>query len=80
MQLIDNVNHRLGDDLKVSIKKGSKLSIAASAFSIFAFETLNKELEKIDELLDIPVKVTMYVARYNQLISSIPTISLFTWS
>ena len=38
MKLIDNVNHRLVDDLKESIKKGSKLSIAASSFSIYAYE------------------------------------------
>lgn len=34
MKLIDNVNTHLGDDLKVAIKKGSKLSIATSTFSI----------------------------------------------
>jgi SNF2 family DNA or RNA helicase len=50
MKLIDNVNNRLGDDLKESIKKGSKLSIAASSFSIYAYESLKKELESIDEL------------------------------
>jgi len=50
MQLIDNVNIRLGDDLKLSIRKGCKLSIAASSFSIYAYEALKKELEKIDEL------------------------------
>src|SRR5690606_40028603 len=50
MKLIDNVNSRLGEDLKASIKKGSKLSIAASSFSIYAYEALKKELEKIDEL------------------------------
>ena len=50
MKLIDNVNHRLGDDLKESIKKGSKLCIAASSFSIYAYEALKKELDKIDEL------------------------------
>ena len=50
MNLIDNVNTRLGDDLKASIKKGSKLSIAASSFSIYAFEALKKELLQIDEL------------------------------
>ena len=50
MKLIDNVNTRLGDDLKESIGKGSRLSIAASSFSIYAFEALRKELEKIDEL------------------------------
>lgn len=50
MKLIDNVNNRLVDDLKVEIKKGSKLSIAASSFSIYAFEALKKELIQIDEL------------------------------
>lgn len=50
MKLIDNVNTRLGDDLKETIQKGSKLSIAASTFSIYAFEALKKELGKVDEL------------------------------
>ncbi|MBD3631290.1 SNF2-related protein [Cyclobacterium sp.] len=50
MKLIDNVNSRLGDDLKASIQKGSKLSIAASSFSIYAFEALKRELKGIDEL------------------------------
>lgn len=50
MKLIDNINYRLGDDLKESIKKGCRLSIAASSFSIYAYEFLRKELEKIDEL------------------------------
>jgi hypothetical protein len=50
MKLIDNVNYRLGDDLKDSIKAGSKLSIAASTFSIYAFEALRKELRMIDQL------------------------------
>jgi SNF2 family DNA or RNA helicase len=50
MKLIDNINHRLVDDLKVEIKKGSKLSIAASSFSIYAYEALKKELNSIDEL------------------------------
>jgi len=50
MKLIDNINSRLADDLKVEIQKGSKLSIAASTFSIYAFEALKKELKSIDEL------------------------------
>lgn len=50
MRLIDNVNTRLDDDLKIEIKKGSKLAIAASSFSIYAFEALKKELKNIDEL------------------------------
>ena len=50
MKLIDNINHRLIDDLKENIKKKSKLAIAASSFSIYAFEALRKELQGIDEL------------------------------
>ena len=50
MRIIDNVNELLGDDLKAEITSGSKLRIAASTFSIFAFEALRKELKKIDEL------------------------------
>ena len=50
MKIIDNVNEFLGDDLKASIEPGSKLRIAASTFSIFAFEALKAELEEIDEL------------------------------
>lgn len=50
MKLIDNVNTRLIDDLKVNIKKGSKISIAASSFSIYAYEALKKELDKVEEL------------------------------
>ncbi len=50
MKLIDNVQARLGDDLKQSIKKGAKLSIAASSFSIYAFEALKKELTGIEEM------------------------------
>lgn len=50
MNHIDNVNYRLVDDLKETIKKGSKVSIAASSFSIYAYEALKKELSKIDEL------------------------------
>jgi len=50
MKLIDNINSRLGDELKQDVQKGSKLSIAASTFSIYAFETLKKELKEIEEL------------------------------
>ncbi len=46
----DNINQRVIDDLKTTLQKGSKVSMAAASFSIYAFETLQKELEKIDEL------------------------------
>ena len=50
MRIIDNVNELLGDDLKSEMGKGSKLRIAATTFSIFAFESLKKELEGLGEL------------------------------
>ncbi|WP_028524494.1 helicase-related protein [Runella limosa] len=50
MKLFDNINNRLGDDLRSEIRKGSKLSIAASSFSIYAFEALKKELKSIESL------------------------------
>ena len=49
-KLIDNINERVVDDLKVRLSQGSRVSVAAASFSIYAFETLKKELEGIDEL------------------------------
>ncbi|GAC1519925.1 MAG: helicase-related protein [Marmoricola sp.] len=50
MEIIDNLNTLLGDDLKQVIGRGSKIRIAASTFSIYAFEALRKELEDVQEL------------------------------
>jgi hypothetical protein len=50
VRTINNVSDFLGDDLKAEIKPGSKVRIAASTFSIFAFEALRTELEKVSEL------------------------------
>ena len=50
MEIIDNVNKTLKDDLSVEMHKGSKVSIAAACFSIYAFEELKKELKNIDKL------------------------------
>ena len=48
MRIIDNLNTLLGDDLKASISPNDKLKIAASCFSIFAYEALREELQKVD--------------------------------
>lgn len=50
MVIIDNVNQLLGDDLKQTLQAGSKLKIAASCFSIYAFEALRSELENLEQL------------------------------
>ncbi|MCY4644546.1 MAG: helicase-related protein [Bacteriovoracales bacterium] len=48
--LLDNINNLWGDDLKAEITTGAKLKLAASCFSVYAFESLKEELEKIDSL------------------------------
>ena len=50
MQLLDNINRLLGDDLKQTLKHGARLKIAASCFSMYAYEALKAELKKIDGL------------------------------
>ena len=50
MELIDNVNKTLKDDLITEIKSGGKISIAASCFSIYAFQELKEQLKDIEEL------------------------------
>lgn len=50
MDLIDNVHKTLSSDLNNEIREGSKLSIAASCFSIYAFQELKEQLSNIKEL------------------------------
>ena len=46
----DNITSHVIDDLKETLRKGAKVSMAAASFSIYAFEALKKELEKVEEL------------------------------
>jgi len=50
MEIIDNITNLLGDDLKKTLQENSKLKIAASCFSIYAYEALKDELEQIESL------------------------------
>lgn len=51
MQLLDNkVQGKVIDKLKENIKTGTKLSIISAYFTIYAYEELRKELNKIDSL------------------------------
>ena len=38
----DNITSRVIDDLRVTLRRGSKVSVAAASFSIYAFEALQK--------------------------------------
>lgn len=49
VKILDNINEIVRDDMKSIIKKGSKLSIAASCFSMYAYKELKKQLENIEE-------------------------------
>jgi hypothetical protein len=49
-ELIDNKNKTLKDDLVVEITRGSKVSIAAACFSIYAFQELKTQLSAVSEL------------------------------
>ena len=49
MEILDNVNKTLKEDLEKEIKKGSRISIAASCFSMYAYKELKEELEKVEE-------------------------------
>ena len=50
MKMLDNINSTVRDDLQQSIRKGSKISIAAACFSIYAYQELKKQLEAVDEI------------------------------
>ena len=50
MQILDNINNTIKDDLQKEVKKGSKISIAAACFSIYAYQELKKQLEGVEEL------------------------------
>ena len=49
MKILDNITSTVRDDLRVEIKKGSKVSIAAACFSMYAYKELKKQLESVDE-------------------------------
>ena len=50
MEIFDNITRIVKDDMTVEIKQGSKLSIAAACFSIYAYQILRGQLDSIDEL------------------------------
>lgn len=50
MKIINNTTELLGDDMRKSIGPNTKLKIAASCFSIYAYECLKEELSNIESL------------------------------
>ncbi len=50
MKILDNINQTVRDDLSQEIKTGSKLSIAAACFSIYAYQELKHQLDGVEEV------------------------------
>ncbi|KGN02124.1 helicase [Clostridium novyi A str. 4570] len=50
MDILDNIDKTVKGDLEKSIKKDSKISIAAACFSIYAYQELKAELSKVKEV------------------------------
>lgn len=50
MEIIDNIHKTFKDDLFSELNRGSKLSVAASCFSIYAFQELKEQLKDIETL------------------------------
>lgn len=49
VKIFDNINDIVRDDMISTINRGSKISIAAACFSIYAYKELKEQLEQIDE-------------------------------
>lgn len=49
MKVFDNVTNIVRDDMEKTIKRNSKVSVAAACFSMYAYSELKKRLESIDE-------------------------------
>lgn len=49
MKILDNITNTVRDDLRVEIKRGSKISVAAACFSMYAYQELKKQLESVEE-------------------------------
>lgn len=50
MELFNNTTHVVRDDLEKTLRSGSRISIAAATFSIYAYQELKAQLEVCEEL------------------------------
>lgn len=66
MELIDNIHKTFAEDLRSTLTTGSRMSIAASCFSIYAYQELRKELEHIEELRFIFTSPTFIADKTNK--------------
>ena len=48
MKIFDNISEIVRDDMADTIKKGSKVSVAAACFSMYAYKELKKQLDGVE--------------------------------
>lgn len=66
MKVFDNITDIVRDDMAETMKKGSKVSIAAACFSMYAYNELKKQLEGIDEFRFIFTSPTFIAKKANK--------------
>ncbi|MCD7757054.1 MAG: SNF2-related protein [Clostridiales bacterium] len=49
MEIFDNIQNIVKDDMTKTITRGSRVSVAAACFSMYAYAELKKQLESVDE-------------------------------
>lgn len=63
MKVINNVTETIRDDLGETLQKGSRLSIAAACFSIYAYQELRKQLDAVEQVRFIFTSPTFVLER-----------------
>ena len=66
MKIFNNVTDIVRDDMAENIKRGSKVSIAAACFSMYAYKELKKQLEGVDEFRFIFTSPTFVTEKVNK--------------
>ena len=49
MKIFDNITEIVRDDLRKTIKKNGRVSVAAACFSMYAYQELKQQLDQVDE-------------------------------
>ena len=63
MKILNNISEIARDDMAATISKGSKVSIAAACFSMYAYKELKKQLEGVEEFRFIFTSPTFITER-----------------
>ena len=66
MKLIDNINETVKNDLIDKVKKGSRISIIASCFSMYAYKELKKQLDGVKSFRFIYTEPTFVTEKENK--------------